>query len=98
MAERNPVLAAGQRTDRPEPRRPPDEETLWLDYATGRGVDDDGRTIEPVIGGRRKNPKLVDLLETARHQHARRLMLSGAVPTLPGEWLLPGCPRSRLRS
>lgn len=89
MAERKPAISAGQRTDRPEPRRPPDEATLWLDYTTGRGVDDNGRAIEPVLGGRRKNPKLVDLLETARHHHARRLMLSGAVPTLPWEWLLP---------
>lgn len=89
MSARTPVIGAGEQAERPEPRRPPAERTVWLDYATGRGVDEDGRTVEPVLGGRRKKPKLVDLLETARHHHARRLVLCGAVPLLAGDWLLP---------
>lgn len=88
-AQRPAVVSVGDRDDRPSPRRPPEEPTVWLDFVTGRGVDDGGRTVEPIIGGRRKRPKLVDLLETARHHHARRLMLSGAVPIRPAEWLLP---------
>lgn len=79
-----------RQTDRPQPRKPKRDVTVWLDYTTGRGVDDDGRPIEPIIAGRRKNPRLVDLLETARHHHARRLMLCGTdLPGNPADWLLP---------
>lgn len=69
--------------------RPP--ATVWLDYTTGTGIDDGGRTVKPLIGGRRQKPQLVDLLETARHHDAQRLMLTGAVPTSePGtkHWLI----------
>lgn len=75
--------------ERPTPMKPQHEPTLWLDFATGNGVDDEGRAIEVVLGGRRtKNPLLVDLLETARRHHATRIMLCGDVPGDPA-WLLP---------
>lgn len=89
MTQRKPQISSGLRETRPQPRRPGPEPTIWLDWTTGRGVDDQARSIEPIIGGRRKKPKLVDLLETARHHHARRLMLCGKVPETPAEWLLP---------
>lgn len=77
-------------SNRPGPQKPRHEPTVWLDFKTGQGVDDDGRPVEPIIIGRRKTPRLVDLLETARHHHARRLMLCGAdLPSNPSDWLLP---------
>ena len=84
-----PPVHDAQRTDRPQPHRPDPIATVWLDYATGAGVDDDGRPLQPILGGRRRHPQLFDLLETPRHHHARDLVLCGAVPAQPGEWLLP---------
>lgn len=75
---------------RPTPWQPRPIPTLWLDYTTGAGVDDAGHLIKPLIGGRRTKPQLVDLLETARHHQAERIMLTGAVPlSEPGRrhWL-----------
>ena len=73
---------------RPTPVRPPDEAIIWLDLNTGQGLDPAGQAISPIIGGRRKNPTLFDLLETARYARATRLMLCGTVPT-GYAWLLP---------
>lgn len=74
---------------RPQPRPPKGEPTIWLDWETGRGVDDLGRNVEPVLLGRRtKNPILVDLLETTRRAWSTHLVLCGDVPT-GGAWLLP---------
>lgn len=76
--------------ERPQPRRPPQEPTVWLDWETGNGIDGNGRPVEVVLGGRRtRHPILVDLLETARRQHASRLMVCGNVPADPRTWLLP---------
>lgn len=73
---------------RPTPIRPPDEAIIWLDFNTGQGLDPAGQAISPIIGGRRKKPNLVDLLDTARFTRATRLMLCGNVPT-GYQWLLP---------
>lgn len=84
-----PVHSTTQRSERPQPHRPEPIPTVWLDFETGAGLDNEGRPITPIIGGRRRRPQLVDLLETARHHHARDLVLCGVVPAQPGEWLLP---------
>jgi hypothetical protein len=34
---------------------------LWLDIETEVGVDDQGRRVQPILGGRRSRPSLVDL-------------------------------------
>lgn len=73
---------------RPTPQRPKDEAIMWLDYATGRGLDPQGRPISPIIGGRRKHPNLHDLIETARFGRADRLILCGEFPK-GHDWLLP---------
>lgn len=69
--------------------------TVWIDFKTGRGVTDDGTTVRPKIGDRRKNPNLVDILDTAHTLGAERIMLSGAVPeVIPGKshWLIVPTP------
>lgn len=69
--------------------------TAWLDFKTGRGLTDDGMTIRPKVGDRRKNPNLTDLLDTAHALGAERIMLTGAVPeTVPGKahWLITRTP------
>lgn len=69
--------------------------TVWLDYKTGRGLTDDGTTVRPKIGDRRKNPNLADLLDTAHALGAERIMLTGAVPeNTPGKshWLITRTP------
>lgn len=87
--------APTQKTDqeeprRPAPRKPADVETVWLDIDTGAGVDMDGREVLPILGGRRtKKPILSDLLTTALHHHARRLVVCGQVPDHAEAWLLP---------
>lgn len=73
---------------RPTPIRPPDEAIIWLDFHTGQGLDPAGQAVSPIIGGRRKKPNLVDLLDTARFARATRLMLCGDVQT-GYQWLLP---------
>lgn len=82
-------MQSAQAVSRPRPRRPVREVTVWLDYTSGSGVDDEGRPIGPILGGRRTKPRLIDLLETARHHHARRLMMCGQLPASPKDWLLP---------
>lgn len=76
---------------RPAPWNLSHPPTLWLDFETGQGVDDDGRSIRPILGGRRQRPALLDLLETAAHHGATRLMLSGKFPSTSANrphWLL----------
>lgn len=79
--------------DRPNPRKPPERTTLWLDLGTGAGVDDAGRDVLPMLGGRRKKPTLVDLLTAALHHHADRIIVCGTLPDDPTTWLHP--PRGR---
>ena len=65
--------------------------TVWLDVETGIGVDDQGRAVRPLLGGRRSKPTLVDLLNTGAHHGATRVMLSGKFPTVSAQrahWLL----------
>lgn len=82
-----------EKSTKPGPRKPDSEPiTVWLDYDKGWGVDHDGRVVHPILGGRRKNPKMIDLIETARHHHAQRLMLTGNIPTDPKVWLLQDMP------
>lgn len=65
----------------PSPHRPQHIETIWLDITTGHGIDEQGRPVEPIMGGSRtKRPILVDLLNTARHHHAERIVLCGTLP------------------
>lgn len=69
--------------------------TIWVEHKTGRGVTQDGTTVQPKIGARRKNPNLTDLLDTAASYGARRIMLSGERPEpAPGvrHWLLVQTP------
>ncbi|WP_292911039.1 hypothetical protein [Microbacterium sp.] len=69
--------------------------TIWVEHKTGRGVTQDGTTVQPKIGARRKNPNLTDLLDTAANYGARRIMLSGERPEpAPGvrHWLLVQTP------
>ncbi|GAE74872.1 hypothetical protein JCM18918_527 [Cutibacterium acnes JCM 18918] len=82
-----------QEQRRPAPHRPPDPETVWLDIDTARGVDAAGNEILPVLGGRRtKHATLSDLLTTALHHNARRLIVCGNIPDQPQSWLLPDTP------
>lgn len=65
--------------------------TIWIDARTGQGITSDGAAVKPVIGERRKNPNLTDLLDTAANYGARRIMLTGKLPEpTPGirHWLL----------
>ena len=69
--------------------------TLWMDYTSGQGVSSDGARITPKIGGRRKNPNLTDMLDTAHSYGAKRIMLTGRVPSLREDvraWLLVQTP------
>lgn len=69
--------------------------TLWMDYVTGQGVSSDGARVTPKIGPRRKNPNLTDMLDTAHSYGAKRIMLSGRVPSLKEDvsaWLLVQTP------
>lgn len=65
---------------RPVPWKVSPLPTLWLDPSTGYGVDSDGRKISPVIRGRRKNPNLEDLLNTAQVSGIKRVVLVGKIP------------------
>lgn len=76
---------------RPAPWKLSEISTLWLDVETGVGVDDAGTPVRPILGGRRKKPALLDLLNTAAHHGATRVMLSGKFPTVSAaktHWLL----------
>ena len=86
-------MSDDQERRRPAPHRPPDPETVWLDIDTARGVDAAGNEILPVLGGRRtKRATLSDLLTTALHHNARRLIVCGDIPDRPQSWLLPDTP------
>ena len=76
---------------RPAPWKLSEIPTLWLDVETGVGVDDSGTPVRPILGGRRQKPALVDLLNTAAHHRATRIMLSGRFPAVSAtktHWLL----------
>jgi len=76
---------------RPAPWKLSEIPTLWLDVETGAGVDDGGAPVRPILGGRRQKPALVDLLNTAAHHRAARIMLSGKFPAVSAtrtHWLL----------
>lgn len=55
--------------------------TLWMNPTTGYAVDSDGHKISPIIRGRRKNPTLEDLLNTAQVAGIKRIVLVGKIPT-----------------
>lgn len=81
---------------RPTPyRNLKDPPTLWVDYVTGRGVLSNGQSVQAKIGGRRKNPNLLDILDTAAHYGAERVMFTGKVPLAESgqrHWLLVQTP------
>ncbi|GAB3244505.1 hypothetical protein [Arthrobacter pigmenti] len=80
---------------RPHPWQPKKIRTIWVDYTTGVGCEDNGQRVRPKIGDRRKNPNLADLLDTAAGLAASRIMLTGKIPpTVPGKshWLLVNTP------
>lgn len=81
---------------RPTPyRNLKDPPTLWVDYTTGKGVLSNGQGVQAKIGGRRKNPNLADVLDTAAHYGAERVMFTGKVPLAERgqrHWLLVQTP------
>lgn len=77
---------------RPTPWNVAQRPTVWLDERTAQGVDDAGRSVRPVIGGRRKHPQLVDLLDTARLHGAERVFVVGPKPAEGNRWLLKAAP------
>lgn len=82
-------------SNRPQPYRVSEQKILWADATTGYGVTWDGRRVTPVIRGRRKNPNLTDLLDTAHAAGAQRIMLTGRLPASePGRphWLMADTP------
>lgn len=82
-------------SNRPQPYRVSEQKILWADATTGYGVTWDGRRVTPVIRGRRKNPNLTDLLDTAHAAGAQRIVLTGKLPTAePGKphWLMADTP------
>lgn len=80
---------------RPKPRPGDGRPTVWLDYATAAGVTIRGEQVLPVLGGgRRKNAKLVDLLNTALNQHVDRVVVCGEFPQEGDAWLLPSAGES----
>lgn len=75
--------------------------TLWLDYASGQGVTDDGAAAQRIIGRGRKTPNLTDMLDMAHSYGAKRIMLTGRVPSLRNNvraWLLVQTPGWKVRS
>lgn len=81
---------------RPRVLQPKPVPTIWVDHTTGRGVTDAGAPVRPVIGDRRKNPNLTDLLDTAAGYGATRIMLTGKRPEPPAgakHWLYVQTPR-----
>jgi hypothetical protein len=86
---------------RPAPWNVADRPTVFLSELTAQGVDDGGRPVRAVIGGRRTHPQLADLLETALRHGAQRVFLVGPSPTKPArpvrdalgnKWLLRATP------
>lgn len=74
---------------RPIPKQPPEELALFLDLATGLGVDFNRQPIKAELPGRRKKPRLVDLLDTARLRGVTRIILCGDSTPSNHDWLLP---------
>lgn len=72
--------------------------TVWMDFATGRGVTSDGTPVVPKVGRGRKNPNLVDKLDTVAALDGppiKRIMLTGKVPKAEEgqrHWLLTQTP------
>lgn len=79
MAEHSP---------RPFPKQPPEDLALYLELTTGLGVDFQGNRIK-ADPGRRKKPRLVDLLDTARLRGVSRIILCGDSTPTGHDWLLP---------
>jgi hypothetical protein len=80
---------------RPKGWSPKNIPTIWVDHTTGQGVTGDGTMVRPKVGERRKNPNLVDLLDTAASYGAERVMLTGKTPEPPPgvrHWLLVKTP------
>ncbi|MBO1269107.1 hypothetical protein J1902_14230, partial [Arthrobacter sp. PO-11] len=80
---------------RPKPYHFRSIPTLWVDYVSGRGVFSNGQAVRPKIGERRKNPNLLDMLDTAAEVGAERIMFTGTVPVNDREvrhWLLVQTP------
>lgn len=69
--------------------------TIWVDARTGQGVDDQGAPVHVRVGGRRRKPNILDLIEGALEYRARRVMLTGRVrvPTIGARhWLYTRTP------
>lgn len=80
---------------RPRIQTPNEIPTIWVDQTTGQGVNQDGISVKPRVGDRRKSPNLTDLLETAASYGAGRIMLTGKRPEpAPGirHWLFVKTP------
>lgn len=73
---------------RPFPKQPPEDLALYLELTTGLGVDFQGNRIK-ADPGRRKKPRLVDLLDTARLRGVSRIILCGDSTPTGHDWLLP---------
>lgn len=74
---------------RPIPKQPPHEHALYIDLATGLGVDFNRQPIKAELPGRRKKPRVVDLLDTARLRGVTRIILCGNSTPTGHDWLLP---------
>lgn len=81
-------LNLGEGQGKPQAYSPKPDRSLWLDWETGHGLDDDGRLIEPIMDSRRKKVRLADLLETARRFDMDRIMVCGKEPQ-GWAWLVP---------
>lgn len=76
---------------RPQPWSPQEIPTIWVDYTTGYGRTGAGAEVKPRIAGGRVKPNLLDMLETAAHLGAGRIMFTGKLPEgEPGKahWLM----------
>lgn len=65
---------------RPQPWSPKPISTLWLDYATGEGVNDAGQRVKATPGDRRQKPNLTDKLNLAGQLGVERIMFTGEIP------------------
>lgn len=76
--------ARGEINYRPQPWAPKRVFTVYMDYTTGQGVQDNGTAFKTYIGGRTKNPTLTDKLNSAAYAAGTlpevRIMLTGKVP------------------
>lgn len=76
-------------SSRPYPKRPSEELALYLELASGLGVDFNRNPIKAELPGRRRKPRLVDLLDTARLRGVTRIVLCGDSTPSNYEWLIP---------